>query len=95
MHASELHYSHSILQGLINYLVKTIAVEAILPYEVRVLNSLFGRDTAGGIVDEKSIEKIEAHVVEGGDGRGDVGALPFGERRLEVGEGCDARPLLF
>lgn len=62
-------------------------------FKVRVHAGLFRRDPAGRVIDEHHLEKIKAGRVKvGAESLGHV-ALPFGERRFEVGKGCHARPL--
>lgn len=78
--------------GDIMGLVETIRATQWL--EVGVYDRLLGRDATGGVVDEKRVEQIESVVIQVGDGGGDVCPVPLGERRLEVGEGRYAGPLL-
>lgn len=55
---------------------------------------LLGRNAASGVVDEEVVEQVKAYVVKRGDNGGDVGLVPLGKRRFEVGEGGDAGPVL-
>lgn len=59
-----------------------------------MLYRLLRRDTSSRVVDEQSFEKIETRVVERCDDGSNVGAVPLGKRGLEVGERCDAWPVV-
>ena len=69
---------------------------AIGPYacEVFVYHGLLRRDTASRVVHEECVQQVKTNVVEGGNNSCDICAAPLGEGRLEVGERCDAGPLL-
>jgi hypothetical protein len=75
--------------------VETVRV-AICPYacEVFVYHGLLCRDTASRVVNEECVQQVKTNVVEGGNNGCDICAAPLGEGRLEVGERCDAGPLL-
>jgi hypothetical protein len=65
--------------------IAVAAVRARVVLEVRVVASLLGRDTAGGIVNEQHLEEVETLIVETGTDRGVHIANPLGEGSLEVG----------
>lgn len=63
--------------------------------EVRVQASLLGGESSGGIVLEQSIEEVKTVLLQPGHEGTGLLALPFGERRLVVGEGRHTRPGMF
>jgi hypothetical protein len=63
--------------------------------KVWVNDRLLCGNATSWVVNEQVVEQVEADVIEGGDNGCDVGAVPLGERGLEVGEGGDAGPVLF
>lgn len=76
-------------------LVLPVDVRVAALGEVGVSDGLLGGDAAGRVVDKEAVKQVETVVVEArNDGR-NVGAVPLGERGLEVGEGSYAWPILF
>jgi len=62
--------------------------------KVWVEDRLLCRDAASRVVDKQVVEQVKAYIAEAGDNGGDVGAVPLGERGLEVGERGDTGPIL-
>jgi hypothetical protein len=63
--------------------------------KVRMNLGLFGGQPSRGIVNQKLFEQVQTIIVEGRDECCRRIAHPFGERGLEVWEGCDSRPVVF
>lgn len=63
-------------------------------FKVRVVTSLFGRDTSSWIVDEHHLQELQAIVIEICAKRHGIVTLPLRKRGLEVGEGCNSWPVL-
>lgn len=61
--------------------------------EVWVDASLLGRNPTSGVVHEQRVQEVQSIIVESGHDGCNVGPMPLGERRLEVGEGSHAGPL--
>lgn len=85
--------------GLISGLVVAIRSGVLGITKVGVCASLLGTDSAGGIVNEKSLEEVETVIAHrsGALTRDDVfisGAAPLGETGLEVGEAGHTGPVL-
>ena len=72
-------------------LVTRVAVHSS---KVGVDDGLFCRNAASGVVYEQRVKQVETDLIEISDNVCDIRPTPLGERGLEVGERCDARPVL-